>query len=758
MCELTEWVAAPYLRRTVTIAKAVEKAELSVCGLGFYRFWLDGTELTRGHMSPFISNPDDIMDYDVYDITDRIGIGRHALGFLLGNGMQNCFGGYVWDFEKGAWRSAPKLAVCLALTYADGTAEEIEADEAFVWMPSPILFDDIRHGERYDAALEIPGWNLPDFDDSAWNTAVRVECPRGRSVVCGAKPIREWNRLTPIAIKPDMRLTYTLNPQIDEGYLYDFGTDYSGIPLLRIKGQKGQKISMIFGEYIDSKGNFTVDNLRFVREDYSNIPLYIQRDEYTCKGEGIEEWSPSFTYHGFRYCLVTGITAEQATEDLLTYIVMNTELEERGAFSCSDAILNQLQSMVRVATLANFYHFPTDCPHREKNGWTADASLSLEHTLLNLAPDANYREWYMHILASQDERGNIPVIVPTGGWGGHGINPSWDILLFHLPYMFYRYRGDKQIVEDSLAGMWHYLDFLVKNTNEDGLVPYGLGDWCAPTYYEGFVERSFTSTVAAIEMCRQASVLFDLCGRTTQADFCRALGSNYREAIRAHLIDYDRMIVTAFTNGKPCSQTAQAMAIYYGIFNDDEIPAAYKRMTDEIHREGDHLDVGVLGARVIFHLLTERGDAELAYAMIANPTYPSYGALAAAGNTAMTECFELEDDRINSRNHHFFGDVSAWFIKCICGIHYNPDITDHARVDIKPHFLNALSHAEAYHECPMGKIEVRWARNDDGTVSLTVAVPASMHGNIVFPDGWVCASCGKTETDAVSGSYTLKAI
>ena len=117
MCNLTEWVASPYLRKTVTTDKTPIKAELSVCGLGFYRFWLDGEELTRGHMSPYISNPDDVMDYDVYDITDKFASGKHVLGFQLGNGMQNCFGGYVWDFEKAAWRSAPKLAICLVLTY-----------------------------------------------------------------------------------------------------------------------------------------------------------------------------------------------------------------------------------------------------------------------------------------------------------------------------------------------------------------------------------------------------------------------------------------------------------------------------------------------------------------------------------------------------------------------------------------------------------------------------------------------------------------
>ena len=167
-------VPAPYLRKVITVHEDIIKAELSVCGLGFYRFWLNGAELTRGHMSSFISNPDEVIDYDLYDLTGKLPAGKSVLGFQLGNGTQDCFGGYVWDFEKASWRSAPKLAVCLRLTAKDGTVTEIEADESFVCAPSPTISNDIRMGENYDARLEIPGWNLPEFDDSGWSNAIAV--------------------------------------------------------------------------------------------------------------------------------------------------------------------------------------------------------------------------------------------------------------------------------------------------------------------------------------------------------------------------------------------------------------------------------------------------------------------------------------------------------------------------------------------------------------------------------------------------------
>ena len=199
-------VPAPYFRKTIDISAEPKKAELSVCGLGFYRFWLDGEELTRGFLSPYISASDDILDYDIYDLTDKLKKGKHTLAFCLGNGMQDCFGGYVWDFDQTSWRSAPKLAVCLEMTDGDGNVTSLEADESFLCAESPTVFNDLRSGECYDANLEIGGWNLPDFDDSTWQPAISVEAPRGKARICEAEPIVETSRLVPISIKPDTKL------------------------------------------------------------------------------------------------------------------------------------------------------------------------------------------------------------------------------------------------------------------------------------------------------------------------------------------------------------------------------------------------------------------------------------------------------------------------------------------------------------------------------------------------------------------------
>ena len=166
----------------------------------------------------------------------------------------------------------------------------------------------------------------------------------------------------------------------------------AGLPRLRICGEAGQKIDMVHAEILRD-GKFFYDNIRFPWPQYENNPLYLQLDSYTCRGDGEEVYMPRFTYHGFRYIRVSGLRPEQATEELLTYVIMNTDMKLRGAFSCSDPVVNRIQEMCRVSTLANFYHFPTDCPHREKNGWTADAALSAEQVLLNWEPDDNYAQY-----------------------------------------------------------------------------------------------------------------------------------------------------------------------------------------------------------------------------------------------------------------------------------------------------------------------------------------------------------------------------
>ena len=394
----------------------------------------------------------------------------------------------------------------------------------------------------------------------------------------------------------------------------------------------------------------------FDRPHLAHLNPYVQRTEYTCRGKGLEEYIPHFTYYGFRYAFVTGVDEAQATPELLTAVVMNTDLGDRGDFSCSNEILNKLQEMTRRSTLGNFQHFPNDCPHREKNGWTADAALSAEQTLLNFEPEDNYLMWEKCIVRAMNDAGALPGIVPTGGWGFHwGNGPAWDSILVYLPYFCAVLRDDLRPSEAAKAAMVRYFRYLETRRDERGLLAIGLGDWCPanPNYETPLI---FTDSTISYDLAVKAAYLYDRMQMPEEAAYCRKFANEMRSAIRAHLLEDANTM--RFIEGR---QSVQAMAIFYGLCDsEEEKQKALAVLLDEIHAQDDHMAVGVLGGRVIFRVLCDYGYEDLAIKMIARLDPPSYGVMIADGLTTLAENVR---EPYGSRNHHFWGDISALFIE-----------------------------------------------------------------------------------------------
>lgn len=728
-------VCAPCFRKTFQASGGTARVVITACG--FYELYLNGVRHTKGALAPYISDTDHMLYYDVYDLP--LSAGKNVLALLLGNGLQNNPGGYIWDFDRLPNRGAPQVALSVTWTEPDGTECAFCSDESFRTAPAGITFDDYRFGEHFDARLEETGWLLPDFDDSHWGYAIPAPTPRGEARVCEAEPIVVTQELKPVSITPER-----------DGFRYDFGVNAAGVCRLRISGEPGQQIDLAHGEWVKPDGTLDLERIWFHREEHlwqRDLP-FLHRDRYICRGGEPETYVPRFTYHGFRYVLVTGITAEQATEDLLTYLVMNSDIRERGGFTCSDETLNRLQEITRRSDLANFYYFPTDCPQREKNGWTADASLSAEHMLLNLEVENSYREWHRNIRKAQNEEGQIPGIIPTCNWG-YGTGPAWDHVLSELPYLVYKYRGQTDMIQSSAASFMRYLHFLTERMTPEGLIDYGLGDWC-PTGRDAGAHCApgiFTSSVMAMDMANKMAFLFDVIGQRPQADFARAVAGRLRTAIREHLLDLDTM--TAMGN----CQTSQAMAIHYDIFEPGEKDAAFRRLLQFIRENGEKMDVGVLGARVLFHVLARFGHTDLALRMIKGPEFPSYGYWLDCGATSLWENF-FPGDVADSRNHHFWGDISSFFIRHLAGIQLNPTGRDVNRLDIVPRFAQDLNHAEGWHRAPAGKIVSSWVREGE-LIRLTLQIPEGMTGRILPEPGFSFIDGFHTKPLA-SGTYLLK--
>lgn len=742
---MTHLVPAPYFRKKFNLGKQ-KTASLTICGLGTYELFVNGSRITRGLLSPYLSNPDDLLYYDCYDLIPYLNDGENVIGVLLGNGMINCVGGQIWDLQIARFRSAPKLALTFEAEDGNGNKTEFDGTSGFVCHDSPIFFDDVRVGEFYNATKELPGWCNTGFDDSDWHEAIRVEAPRGECRLCDVDPIVPRGELSAISIKPgrigkvctavhkkfsDLTEDF-FNSYLDEvdntdGFIYDFGINSSGNIRLHIKNAKpGQEIILQYGELLDENGN--IDNAHMIGSPF--LPAkYNHRDVYICKG-GDETFEPRLSYHGFRYCLAMGITKEQATEDLLTFVLMNTKLEQIGTFHCSDEVTNEIYRSAINSDLSNFHHFPTDCPHREKNGWTGDAWISSEQMLLYLTPERNYHEWLANIRKAMKDDGSLPGIIPTTGWGFEwGNGPGWDRIIVHIPYLMWIYRGDKKVLEENATAMMRYLNYISNRRDRRGLLHVGLGDWVpAGRKNVPVAPLEFADTVLTINTCSEASKVFEVLGMRPQQVFADTLKDELLASARKYLID--KCNVVAYGH----CQTTQAMAIYYDIFEDCEKPRAFENLVRFIEDNDEFMDTGIFGLSTIFTVLSMYGRTDLAYKMITRPESPSYAYMVSFGGTALWEHFLREGEGAESRNHHFFGHVIAWFMQNLVGIIINPNRDNLNEVRFAPKFIDALDNAEASHKAPAGLVKAEWHR-DGNAIIYTAEVPEGMEAELVLePD------------------------
>jgi alpha-L-rhamnosidase len=321
-------------------------------------------------------------------------------------------------------------------------------------------------------------------------------------------------------------------------------------------------------------------------------------------------------------------------------------------------------------------------------------------------------------------------------------------VLVYLPYFTYLWRGETAMTEESAEAFVAYLEYLRTRVDEKGLLHIGLGDWCHTEVKKPQAPLAVTDTVISMDIANKMAVLLEAVGKTAEAEYARSEAALYREAIRAYLVDFTTMLVAG-----EC-QTSQAMALYYGVFDEAEKQAAFEKLLVLIDECGDRMDLGVLGGRVIFHVLAEYGYADLAWRMAVEQGHPSYGDLARRGATTLWESFYPENAHWAppSLNHHFWGDISAWFIKAVAGISVAP-VGGGLACEIKPAFVTALEDASAYHVTSVGKIASAWKREGD-EITLTLEIPEGMGGCIALREGYTFAD-GETAKPAVSGSYRV---
>jgi len=730
-------IAAPLFRKSFFVSGDIKSAEILICGLGFYDLFINGKKITKGFLAPYISNPDHIIYYDKYDIKPFLSVGENVIGVMLGDGFNNCKSSY-WNAKENKFNSSPKFAISVEIEDEKGKSS-FDAT-SFLCKKGPIIFNDLRSGIFFDKRLEEAGWNLPGKISDSWHKPYNADVPRGIAKICTAEPILITKEISPVKIYKGSLANYSVSdpksyehnlkpvepiPDRENGYVYDFGENNSGIIRLKIKGRPGQRIDLQFSEMLDN-GKVDYSNMLYYPDGYA------QRDIYIVSSDDEEIFEPMFTYHGFRYVYVSGITEKQATKDLLTYLVMSSSLEERGTFECSDEISNKIYQAGRRSDISNFYYFPTDCPHREKNGWTGDAAASAEHMIMTIGAENSWKEWLHNIRLAQNEKGKIPGIVPVGNWGYDWCNgPAWDSVLFFLPYYVYKYRGDKEIITENAHAMLSYLEYISTRRDERGIIEFGLGDW-VPTGKEFSNDYTaplgFTDSGMVYLMCRRAEEMFTEVNLTLNASYAKALGDEMLQAIRNEYVDFSTMTI------KSNCQSAQALGIYFNIFEEHEKPLAFNSLMNILERDCYKLkDIGFLGLRVIFHVLSQFGKSNLAYKIITDSEFPSYGHYVLRDFTTLPEMFiPIQWEKTRSMNHHFLGDVVQWFMRYPGGI----NVINSTYIEIKPTFIDKLNFVKATHKLPAGEVAVYWERIGE-EIELKVSYPENIVCKTFLPEGWI---------------------
>jgi len=695
---------APYFRKTIDIQKKIKSARVYIVAGGLYELYMNGSKIGNHRLDPMYTRFDRRNLYVTYDVTSNLAQGENAVGVVLGNGWFNHQSTAVWYFDKAPWRARPKFCLDLRLTYEDGTQEIISSGDDWKTSHGPIIFNSIYTAEHYDARLEQEGWNQPGFDDSEWKNAVCTGSPSQNIVAQVLHPIRNVTELPAVKMEKVGNNTY----------LFDFGRNISGVVQIKVEGAAGTEIRLKHVERLDAEG----------RADMSNIDVHyrpvddsdpFQTDIFILSGKGEETFMPLFNYKGFQYVEVSSSKPVNLSKQSITAYFMHSDVPPAGTISSSNPTLDKIWQATNASYLSNLVGIPTDCPQREKNGWTGDAHIAIETGLYNFDAITVYEKWLADHRDEQQPNGVLPAIIPSNGWGYQWANgPDWTSTIAIIPWNIYLFYGDPHLLETCYDNIRRYVDRITA-ISPDGLTDWGLGDWVP---VKSKTPKEFTSSVYYFVDATILAKAAKLFGKQADYEKYSALAEKIKSAINDKYLDAETgMYGSGF-------QTELSVALHWGIVPEELTGKVAENLSKRVIADNSHIDVGLLGTKSILNALSENGYADLAYTVATQETFPSWGWWIVNGATTLYENWPIDAKRDLSMNHIMFGEISAWFYKALGGIFPDEAQPGFKNIILKPNFVSGLDHFEATHNSPYGTIVSSWKRNGQ-TISYDVAVPAS---------------------------------
>lgn len=651
----THWIhgatAATYLRKTFTTARKVARARAYVSAKGLYKFFIDGKQVSHDIFTPGWTDYKKRIQYQTYDITPFLTGESHEIGMVVGDGW---YCGHVGLAGRENYGPKPMGLCQIKVDYDDGSSATIVTDSSWRVGTGPIVENDLLMGENYNAGREPGNWMTPDVDNLDTVPLVGQHSPTVRKLV---------------ELKPK-----TLSEPKPNVFVYDLGQNMVGWARLKVRGAKGDKVTLRFAEMLNPDKTIYTTNLRSAK----------CTDTYTLAGTGEEIYEPSFTFHGFRYVEITGYPGKPA-KDAITGIVVGSNVPQTGKFECSNPMVNKLQHNIFWGQRGNYLEAPTDCPQRdERLGWMGDAQIFARSAAFNNDIAAFMTKWTQDVEDAQGREGGFSDVSPRIGDMSDGA-PAWGDAGVIVPWTMYLAYGDTRLLErryDSMKAWIDYIDSVnpdhiwIKRSNNN------FGDWLN-------VNADMPREVLATSYFAHSTDLFsrmaEILGHHEDAAKYRAL----RDQIKAA---YMREFVSADGKIKGDTQTCYVLALWFDLVPATMRPMIAKRLTDDIMiaRKG-HLSTGFVGVGYLCPTLSSIGATDVAYTLLENDSYPSWGYSIKHGATTIWERWDgwteekgFQDPGMNSFNHYSLGSVGEWMASTVAGIDLDPKQPGYKHIIIHP--------------------------------------------------------------------------
>lgn len=750
-------IPAPHLRKTFSLPAGVTSARLYVTALGVYECAINGQRVGTDVLTPGWTDYDKHIQYAVYDVTALLRDGENVLGAVLGDGWAV---GHVGWAHRQQYADRPRLLAQLEITAGDQRIV-IVSDTSWRYAFGPITSNDLLMGEEYDARLELPGWDSPDYDDSAWQGVQCFDAPNATLVATNGPTIQRIEELTPISDPIDLETMDTTR------HVFDLGQNIVGRVRFRGGAPEGTTITLRYAEALNPDGTIYTSNLRSARAT----------DYYTFKDDGEITWEPSFTFHGFRYVELLGYPGKVSRETI-TGVVLHSAMQVTGEFTCSDPLVNQLQRNILWGQKGNFVDVPTDCPQRdERLGWTGDIQVFVRTAAFNMDVAGFMSRWAQDVADAQDEQGVIPPVVPKmktpflrdGG-------PAWSDAAVICPWTIYLCYGDRRILETQYPVMQRFMDYLLA-TSPGGIrcAPeydgwHGFGDWlsinaCTP---RDLIGTAFLAYDAHL-MAQIAAVL----GKHDDAATYRALFESIKAAFGERFLvgssvtaasampstawkrqeEADRIsqgslktvdygpVSTEVFNDKlfTPTQTAYVLALHFDLLPNRLRATAARELVADIARRGGHLSTGFVGSPYLPHVLSENGHLDSAYALLEQQTWPSWLYAVTQGATTIWERWDgwtaengFQSPAMNSFNHYAYGAIGAWLYATVAGIDLDPAQPGYKHSLLRPRPGGSITSAQGKLTTLYGDLVSQWELRD-GIFDWTVVIPPNTTATACLP-------------------------